>query len=393
MRRWLNALAGLTLLASPTLARANMAAIQYNPAKVFGPEAAGPTDLVIEEEHLTFRCFDAERAPACDFEARYHVHNPKGERREAAVSFYGVGTDGVSVTIDGAPASGEPTQDEQRALDDAMKRADAASATKTGGNKAEKLDRRGFRLVVAPGARREVVVTGRVHAGLAFVPEGYAMAAVNSRHLLVSREAPDHLRYDLEYLVSPIHTWQGDPSIHVRVEHPRDLRIDVGGQGSPGFRREVAGGRVALSATLRARDLSRLTLHVDKPGPLFRNGGLLLGIGGTVGPEKRARGRVGYEVAAPSWLLYSANFETDFKHRFIVAPVVEAASPAILILPSLGVGVGVPVQIAPDPRPGFRVQLDAMIYAVGFGAAIDTYPKLGKLSGFTEASLMGQVGF
>jgi len=70
--------------------------------------------------------------------------------------------------------------------------------------------------------------------------------------------------------------------------------------------------------------------------------------------------------------------------------MAELATPALLIIPSFGIGLGVPVQVTPDPRPGVRIQGDLHFYPVGLvvserepmtpltGALVGEALKLGK---------------
>jgi hypothetical protein len=70
-------------------------------------------------------------------------------------------------------------------------------------------------------------------------------------------------------------------------------------------------------------------------------------------------------------------------------PMVTAATDSIfVIIPSVGLGVGVPVQLAPDLRVGGRVALDVHFPLIGFVAALDLYPT----AGLYQVSLLGQVG-
>jgi hypothetical protein len=71
----------------------------------------------------------------------------------------------------------------------------------------------------------------------------------------------------------------------------------------------------------------------------------------------------------------------------------EAASPAVLIFPSAGFGVGVPIQIVPDARPSVRLQGDLHFYPIGFVTSVDVYPRLGALPTLAEVSLLAQAAF
>lgn len=385
-----------SLLSASGVARANMAAINRDPSVIAGPSLVQATNLRVEREQLSFVCSENQGVPVCEFEARYAVQNPEGTREEAAVAFFGVRTRNAAVTIDGArvvatPPSAENLEALTKAV--AARQHGAARAEMAERLRSGKVDLLGFNLMAEPGRLHEIVVTGSMWPGHRTHGEGYSSAAVVARHLLLSTKRSGGPVYDLEYLIAPIQTWKGDPRIDVRVSYPSRWELSIGGSGSPGWTRAKNGDSTVMTRSIVARDAPVLTMEIEPPTSSFRNGGPLLGIGGTLGTYKGVRGRIGYEVAAPSWLLYSLTADTDFRRRLILTPLVEAASPAVIILPSFGLGVGVPVQVAPDPRVGVRAQADLHFYPVGFVTSVDIYPRLGSLPGFTEVSLLGQVGF
>lgn len=396
MRRALAASLALALTGAATSARANMAAVQRNPARLGAPGTTGPNPLRVEHERLSFTCTEKGGAPVCAFEARYTVTNPHRARHEVAAAFLGVRTRHVAVAIDGAEPSGQPTAAEMDAI---VASAEAASARDGSpsmrGSRAEGVDRWGFVLVAEPGARHEIVVTGEILPGRRFIPSGYMMRAVNARHLLFGSRTPERSVFDLEYLVAPLRTWKGDPRIDVRITHPSRWKLSIGGGADPErWARASGGSTTVVTARLASREAPpALDLEIEPPARLFAHGGPLLGIGGSFGPGgPRPRGRIGYEIAAPRWLLYSLTADTNFRDRFIVTPMVEAASPAILVVPSSGLGIGAPVQISPDPRAGVRIQADAQFYPIGIAASVDVYPRVGTLRGFTEVSVLAQIG-
>jgi len=50
------------------------------------------------------------------------------------------------------------------------------------------------------------------------------------------------------------------------------------------------------------------------------------------------------------WLLGSLVAETDARERLQFVPALEAALPAVFVLPSLGLGLGVPVEVLTEVR-------------------------------------------
>jgi hypothetical protein len=103
----------------------------------------------------------------------------------------------------------------------------------------------------------------------------------------------------------------------------------------------------------------------------FLNGGPYAEIGGTFGVG--VRGRIGYEVGVRPWLLGSMSLGTDFDEELTITPVIEAATPSAMVLPSLGLGVGAPIRVRPDSAVGLRIQLVAT-WPVGFITTFDYWP-------------------
>lgn len=107
------------------------------------------------------------------------------------------------------------------------------------------------------------------------------------------------------------------------------------------------------------------------------------------------RMRLGYEVAYPSYVLYSLNVDTDFQDEVVVAPVVELASDSVMfIIPSVGLGLGVPVRVWPEVDVGLRGQLTLQWPLLGVVTSLDVYPGMDtEAPGMFQATLLGQIAF
>ncbi len=134
-------------------------------------------------------------------------------------------------------------------------------------------------------------------------------------------------------------------------------------------------------------------MHTTLRVPQFpvRNGGALLGLGGAFGDTGGFRLRLGWEIAAPSWLLYQVSAETNLRGAWTVTPLVLAASTPIVIIPSFGLGLGLPIVVRPETRVGVRLQLEAQILPVGFVASCDFWPAKSGAPGYTQWTLLGQI--
>jgi hypothetical protein len=113
-----------------------------------------------------------------------------------------------------------------------------------------------------------------------------------------------------------------------------------------------------------------------------------------VGPAE-LRTRLGYEIAGPTAVIYSGAVETSFHGRTTLVPVVELATPdIIIIIPSLGLGAGVPVQLRSGEATlvGARVQLTVSFPVVSLVIPFDWFPG-GAGSEQAQVALLAQASF
>ncbi len=132
-------------------------------------------------------------------------------------------------------------------------------------------------------------------------------------------------------------------------------------------------------------------------------GGPFIAVGGGLLDANPVRGRIGWEHTHPfPFLFYSAALETDFTREFTVAPAIELShglQQVLFILPCAGIGVGVPVQIFPQVRPGLRAQASLSWRAVSFLTTFDWFMALpDKPNGeqrptSLRLALLGQLSF
>jgi hypothetical protein len=123
-------------------------------------------------------------------------------------------------------------------------------------------------------------------------------------------------------------------------------------------------------------------IHTD----LLRHGGPFIALGGTF--DRGFRGRVGYELGIGELVLLEVALDSDFQQQVVIAPLIEIASYSLLLLPSLSLGAGVPIQVAPDVRAGVRFEASATFYSLAFVASIDVWP----VDGSWQLSLLGRAG-
>jgi hypothetical protein len=316
----------------------------------------------------------------------------------------------VTITVDGQAAPRELTKAESEELDRAVwPRREATTALPRVpflyGYRP--LVRTGFLLAVEPGQARTIEARGSVGLGPVFGGSIQPAPPTLARHPLLGRTLSKG-RYYLDYLVSPIRSWAEAGPIQITVRYPARWGFSGGFAASPevkedpGFKSAAPAGWARAEqgelavATLRAsaESGSRLVLELEADEPLPHRGGPLLGFGGMFGDGGGFQMRFGYEIAAPSWLFYSINLDTDFRSRFVAAPVVEAVTPWFWLVPWVGAGLGMPVRVRPDTGVGIRFQASMGWGPLALVTSFDLFP--GAASGSAErfrVTMLGQISF
>lgn len=353
--------------------RANVAA-SSRAAGPGGAVAVTPgTPLVVEREVLEITCSE----DGCRFRAAYSIVNPTAERVTALAVFWGAGRR-IELELPGRRARSLPDAEL-----DAVVRAHARLEQPP--ESAPVPHPEGLDLDLAAGSRVELVARGELDTGWER-HRGYVIEPVYARHHLVqpSRTASDAVV--ASYYLSPIRSFRAAGPITLVVRAPGHWDATLQLETTDGSRVPVtldASGRATI-APERAR---MLHLSFDRTRR-FHAGGPLVGIGGAFGGSGRGlRLRAGWELAAPSWLFWGATAETNASDLLVVTPSVEVASDQVLILPSVGLGLGAPVRIEPDGAVGVRIQGTVAVSKLGLVGVLDHFPTEGE----TIFSLLGQV--
>lgn len=370
---------------APAPAHANMAATRHDPTATGPLVFAGKTALRVTEEFLSFDCHPVAADAACDFEARYLVTNPSPAREEVVAAFVTDGARDVTIAVDGKAARRALAPQEVESVSAAVPRGEGTSDSSSF---VVPKDSPGVTLVAEAGSKHELVVHGVLPVGHVWYPHGYSFDAIFARHLALAHE-PERVTYEVRYQLWPLKTWADDPVIHLRVRHPSSWHFDR--EGREGW---IEGSE--RGATLQTRDVplsqaeNALELSFTREPFPIQPGGILIGLGGAKGDFSGFRARLGYEVAIPRELLWSVSVDLDFKGRAFVSPTATLATGALWFIPSFGVGVGLPVQLAPERRVGARLQLDVMFYALGFVTSLDIFPQ-SHGDPYTQATFLAQI--
>jgi hypothetical protein len=127
-------------------------------------------------------------------------------------------------------------------------------------------------------------------------------------------------------------------------------------------------------------------------GSHFLNGGPVVGIGPRLDyPDLRLH--FGWEFAGPAYVLYQLAGETNGSGRFTAVPSIEVATPGFFLIPSIGLGVGAPVEVVGGkPYPGARVQFELSFPFVSLAIPVDFFPTVGPPD-VAQVALVIQASF
>lgn len=358
----------LAITAAPALA--NVAAAQRNPAAL-STSATTPTAASVLAARLTFDCRDdGHRAPVCDFVVQYDVEGgPQDEQLAAA--FTTVLAEDVTVRVEGEEVA----------------RRDGSAQWVA------------FTTDLPAAALVAIEVRGTVRPGLHFKPTGYVWPAVNVRHFGVTPAAADRY-YDLDYLVAPIRSFASVGKMSVTVRYPAawELYGQFDGYGpatrSAEQRPEVRGDVAEATWAIDPGVVDVLSFGFVVKRPVVQLGGPVVHAGGVFGAPGGPRLRLGWEIAAPDWLLYGLHVETGFGDHAAIVPMVTAASPFLLIFPSVDVGLGAPVRFVPRWEAGVRAEIGMHLLLFGVAATFDFWPSHPVSDdAFFDAGLAARIAF
>lgn len=373
-------------------AAANVAASTRTPSAFTLSSGSARTRSEVLGEELSFDCSEAEREEACRFEARYRLRNRTSEAEVIDAAFLGIRVREVSVAFDGELL---PVAQGQRDAPESTPEESLERLARTS------VERFGFTLTLPPERGGELVVRGVVLLERRFFPSGYEWPAVQARHVLLSSKTQRVTYWDIDYLLGPIRTWAGNPGLHITVRIPSGWEVGSSPNASARTLPEAAGWQVRRQgahavAERRIEGASApewFNIALTQRKPWWTPGGVQLGVGARLGGASRFMARLGYQLAAPESFLHSLSVETDFREQLVLTPLTQYATPQILIIPSLGLGAGVPVQVRPDTRPGVRLLVDLHFGPAGAALSWDHYPRLREGSDpFSRLALLLQVG-
>jgi hypothetical protein len=369
-------------------------------AFVTGPYVDVELGLQLRTPSVAVRCEGLRKAPRCEYEARYVVHNPSASPvRGAAVVLGSNGTE-PQVWLDRVPvASREPEALDERATNHARK-----TVVLDPYGEAPPLARRGFVIEVPAQASVEVRVTTPITPTEDDCDCGQLQ--IERWHLLVSRRLErnyvvEHVRgfgFDGEaeadadtdvYAVAPRN--EVEPPIEQITEVP--LRWSMTSMLAPHPRR-IHGLRWEGRRTRAAYEGRNAWDFGARPPVLW--GGPFAAVG--VGWRDKAglALRAGWEVARPAWLVTSVAVESDARSYVSVVPALEGTFPywgqVLNLFPAPAVGVGAPIQVWPEPRFAVRAQVRLGWHVLSIVGVMFVYPEQAGWAGDLRGALLFQIG-
>lgn len=399
----------------------------------------GESGLVLQDATFGYRCEPlGEHDMACAREDRLVVYNPQAEALDLVAALYGYGPPERQCPRPGGGSQPQEIAVEGQASTPLASAATATQAEAERlltvayyamhGNSEKGLKgRHGLRFMLPPATTVTLVLRAPLDCFGQGGPPDLWFDWNASRHPLL------HGVFDRGYvrMSDTAHTgnllaFRGYPAVRIQVIRPAQSHLvthDVpwvyrgeayfysdkattrvrAVPGHPELEQEtvaVAYQEVAMAwasgrSQIRQWPASGVYLENDRTIPL-RNGGPTLAAGYGYGPLGNApRLRLGYELAhfAPS-LLSSWAVDSDLRGRTVASLTLGLGSvpwwgvPLPMLLgaartneetwarfPSLHVGLGLPVQVRPDFRPGLRLRAGADVKAVGLVVDWDWYPE------------------
>lgn len=403
MRRTIQRTAPLAPILALALALAvTPAALASSPSYPDVALVAGPVviegDAKVRSERVRVDCRAADVDGGCVLETKYVLTGAGG----VALVALAHAREGASITVTGggevSPA-GELSQDVLDRIDvlDSGDGKDAASWI--AGRFRHAHEPAIWRVTLPAGSEAVTVV---IKATVEPPPRrgGDGLSAVATRHLVLGDSSAEKDRH-LDVLTSALRCRANDYQLIFELERPDRWyvathhlsgevadRVDAAEEAK--LRPSKRQGRTLLRLASGGAESPRLGVVLTEPGELFHRGGPVIGAGVRLGQGFEMR--LGWEVAAPDWVLYTLNLESDFSETFRIAPVVQVASPADPGIPMAFVfGLGAAIDVAPKVEGAIRLQATLQIFIVGLSLATDIYVVRDPVG--AKISLMAELSF
>jgi hypothetical protein len=434
MSSWRRHGVGLALawsLVVPTKARA-ADAFERDVAVGSGPLFVGATSPRVERQQIVLTCRDEGNVPVCDFTARYAIANRTPHALPVTGAFYARHVRQLRLSTDDSSAGASLPAEAIAGLEARVHRVlcfNFLSVFFTAYPADECFPRRGsiqpmanwteraFALPLAPQQTRWLAAAGTLEPGAA-LSSPWPEPPASTRHRLLGRQV-ERTYYINYWLNSGLDRDNGDAvpdsSVMSAIETEVEVRLPAAWVASVRSPRQVFSPRRALSAAewqtrdedgwqvahrwFSAENLPvALSIEIRRVPSFLRLGGAFSGAGSTLNGAVESRMRFGYELALgrtppASMALASVSVDTNWRGLALVTPGFELATPMLELVPSLGLGVGLPVVLAPRRQLGLRGLLGVHFFGLGVVVSYDWFPRtmVTALAGGAQWTLLGQL--
>ena len=320
------------------------------PPAFFGADAQTRTPVVVTDEHMEVECHGGGTRLRCVGRSVMALHNPTGNEEVVVLV---VDQEATGLTVDGETAdmAGQPTSGEAVLLSTP--------------------------LVLAANEHR----TLEVRYDDPWLLDGSAAAGdildpvLVTRHPLMAPYPGKPTPVQIDVSGSNPRRWSGVERHSARIRFPSRWTLQP---SSTVVASPVSEGRTDASARSDEpadRTPWRATAVIAVEEQTFHNGGPILGVGvlwndvENCGKAECGRTKVGYEVGVGSAVILGMSGEFGGDREEVLAPVVEyglvPSMPGLPGVPSVGLGLGMPVRITAKRAAGLRIQATAMWPSIG----------------------------
>jgi hypothetical protein len=341
-------------------------------------------EIVIEGARLELSCRDTNGAAACSLEARYNLHNTATKDRESNGALFSgnfiptAGLDSPSGEVV-VPLERATRQSVRPLLREGTMLGDFTHYVSA------------FRLALRGGERRELRVRGSFTIPPSIDP--CTIEGVFARHPYAASGRRTR-SYVLRYVQAIADRPERPYKLEIHARFPSTWEGAIGAAEAVPLRTSQGRGFSVMTGSVTVMtDTDMVFIEMLHPRSPLLNGGPFIGAGYAFSSDSGLRVRVGYEIAAPAWVLESIALESDLRRRLTVIPAVEAITRWQALSPYIfGAGVGIPVGIRPEARLGARAQLSASFWLVTLRGSVDVLPAFAPgLPVLVEGTLGAQI--
>ncbi len=243
----------------------------------------------------------------------------------------------------------------------------------------------GFRITYDSKSDNKMIVKGVVELEPTQYWYSWASPSTYTRHPFLNKKAGEG-SYSMDYIVSPIKSWKSVGDINVSIELPSNwiMTSNISKVLTIQHNDSIKGCQL-YKGILNNELPTTIFVSIDKPSQLYI-GGLSVGFNKINSNSFSNRYSWEFGYYNKHWSNWMVNiigivdYETDYKtYNQICATVMPSTPEMTLIIPSIGLGFGMPVRFQNNRTyVGFRFRVDYYWTLFGISIAWDTFNILNK---------------